>query len=187
MATNLPWIVDARVLERKLAILHVELTNDLVALAFGALTVPTSKLRVLQVGAPKKRGGNLAILRRHGSRRGRARVDGSRHVPLATEGGHVDFAPRTPIEWELYEWLETRFGHVSYERIAAGPGFSAAYELLPEAKKVPETRENAALVAAATDRNAIVAGSARPRRASRRSSQSISSRASTAPRRETWR
>jgi glucokinase len=88
VATNFPWRVDARVVSRKLGIERVTLLNDLVALAFGALTVPASKLRVLNGGgAPKKNGGNLAVIAA-GTGLGEAGLvwDGGRHVPLATEG-----------------------------------------------------------------------------------------------------
>jgi glucokinase len=159
VATNLPWVVDARVVARKLGIGRVTLLNDLVALAFGALTVPPSKIRVLHgSAAPRKKGGNLAVIAA-GTGLGEAGLvwDGAAHVPLATEGGHVDFAPRGRIEWELLSWLEKRFGHVSYERIVAGPGFSNLYDFLVGEKRMRESRANAELLAKAADRNAAIA------------------------------
>jgi glucokinase len=158
VGTNLPWVVDARVVSRKLGIKHVTLLNDLVALGFGALTVPRSKLRLLQgASLPKKAGANLAIIAA-GTGLGEAALiwDEDRHVPLATEGGHTDFAARTPLDWELHAWLEKRFGHVSYERIVAGPGFSTLYDFFCEAKGIPESRENAEQIASATDRNVAI-------------------------------
>jgi glucokinase len=159
VATNLPWVVDARVVARKAGLKDVTLLNDLVALAFGALTVPTSKLRLLQgTSPPKKTGGNLVCIAA-GTGLGEAALiwDGKTHVPLATEGGHVDFGARTPLEWELHGWLAARFGHVSYERIVSGPGFSALYDFFRVAKGIQETRANAEQIAAAPDRNAIIA------------------------------
>ncbi len=158
VGTNLPWVVDARVVSRKLGIARVTLLNDLVALGFGALTVPRSKLRLLQgASLPKKTGANLAILAA-GTGLGEAALvwDEDHHVPLATEGGHTDFAARTPLDWELNAWLEKRFGHVSYERIVAGPGFSTLYDFFLEAKGVGESRENAEQIASATDRNVAI-------------------------------
>ncbi len=158
VGTNLPWVVDARVVSRKLGIPRVTLLNDLVALAYGALTVPRSKLRLLQ-GAhlPKKTGANLGMIAA-GTGLGEAALiwDGTRHVPLATEGGHTDFAARSALEWELQVWLEKRFGHVSYERIVAGPGFSSLYDFFCEAKGVKEGRESAEQIASATDRNVAI-------------------------------
>ena len=159
VATNFPWVVDARLVSRTLGIPRVTLLNDLVALAFGALTVPPSRLRVLHGGsAPIKTGGNLAVIAA-GTGLGEAALvwDEARHVPLATEGGHTDFAARSPIEWELCAWLSAKFGRVSYERIVAGPGFSNVYDFFCEAKGMVETRENTQLLADAVDRNAAIA------------------------------
>jgi glucokinase len=158
-ATNFPWVVDARVVARKLAIPRVTLLNDLVALAFGALTVPASKIRVLHgTSAPKKKGGNLAVIAA-GTGLGEAGLvwDSGRHVPLATEGGHADFAARSALEWELHGWLARRFGaHVSWERIVAGPGFSHLYDFFHDLKRIEDTRENVERLAASPDRNAVI-------------------------------
>ena len=98
VATNLPWVIDARVLSRKLCIPRVSLLNDLVALSLGALTVPPSKLKVLGgAGAPKKKGGaNVAVIAA-GTGLGEALLvwDGERFVPSATEGGHTGSRPAT--------------------------------------------------------------------------------------------
>jgi glucokinase len=43
---------------------------------------------------------------------------------MATEGGHVDFAPRTDQEIELLRYLRGKVGgRVSIERVLSGPGF----------------------------------------------------------------
>ncbi len=159
VTTNLPWVVDARIVTRKIGIKRVTLLNDLVALAFGALTVPPSKMRLLQGGQlPRKRGGNLSVIAA-GTGLGEAALiwDGDRHVPLACEGGHTDFAPRSALEWELFQFLAERHGHVSYERIVSGPGFSSVYEFFRDAKKMRETRENQDALDGAADRNAEIA------------------------------
>ncbi len=159
-ATNFPWVVDARVVARKLGIPRVTLLNDLVALAFGALTVPRSKLRVIQGKTPpKKSGGNLAVIAA-GTGLGEAALiwDAGRHVALATEGGHSDFAARNALEHELFDWLSRRLGgRVSNERIVAGPGFSNLYDFFLEAKGMTESPENAEALAEATDRNLVIA------------------------------
>lgn len=155
-ATNLPWVIDARVVARALAIPRVTLLNDLVAISLGALTVPPRKLRVLSKGPPpKKRGENIAVIAA-GTGLGEAALiwDGQGHVPLGTEGGHVDFAPRNTLECELLEFLGARFGgHVSYERVVAGPGIGNLYDFFVHHKKMRESRENLRRVADASDRN----------------------------------
>jgi glucokinase len=159
VATNLPWVIDARVLARKLRIRRVTLLNDLVALALGALTVPRAKLRQLgTAGAPKKKGANVAVIAA-GTGLGEAMLiwDGDRFVPSATEGGHADFAPNSEEEVRLLAYLRTKFGHVSWERVVSGNGLGNVYDFFVSAGGIVETPENARLVEAAADRNAVIA------------------------------
>ena len=158
-ATNLPWIVDARELSLHLNIPRVTLVNDLVALAFGTLTVAPEKLFVLSGGGPSPAGANVAVIAA-GTGLGEAALvwDGARHVPLGTEGGHTDFAPRDAEECELLAFLQKRFGsHVSYERVVAGPGFSSLYDFYVEARKLKDPPDVAAAIANASDRNREIA------------------------------
>jgi len=54
--------------------------------------------------------------------------DGHTHHVFACEGGHTDFAAQGDLQIELLRFLESRFGHVSYERILSGPGLVNVYE-----------------------------------------------------------
>ncbi|MDP9150229.1 MAG: glucokinase [Myxococcota bacterium] len=158
-ATNLPWVIDERMLSRKLRIGHVTLLNDLVALALGTLLVRRSKLHVLGgAGVPKKKKGNVAVIAA-GTGLGEAVLvwDGSRLVPTATEGGHSDFAPRDDLEIELLQFVRARHGHVSYERVLSGDGLGTLYDFFRTAKQVAETAGNTRLIEAAADRNAAIA------------------------------
>jgi glucokinase len=160
--TNLGWDVDARALGRKLGIARVTLLNDLVALAVGTLDVPRSKMRLLgNAGAPRRRGANIAVLAA-GTGLGQAMLvwDDSteRFVPSPTEGGHTDFAPADELQDELLVFLRERHGHhVSWERILSGDGLGNLYDFFHEARGVPESRQHAAAIAAAPDRNAAIA------------------------------
>jgi glucokinase len=159
-ATNLPWVIDARVLARKLAIKKVRLVNDLVALAIGALHVPASKLHVIGgKGAPKKKGGNVAVIAA-GTGLGEAVLvwdDASgRFVPTATEGGHADFGPADAEQAELLAWMRARHAHVSWEWLVSGMGLGNLYDFLREGKGMPETPENDEALRTAGDRNAAI-------------------------------
>ena len=158
-ATNLAWHVDGRTAARKFGIKRVSLVNDLVALALGALTVPKSKLLLLQGDVPPKRGGaNLAVIAA-GTGLGEAALiwDGARFVPCGTEGGHTDFAPRDDLEIELLRFLRKRVGgRVSYERVVSGAGLGNVYDFFREVKHAPEPREVSEGIARAPDRNAAI-------------------------------
>jgi glucokinase len=157
--TNLPWVVDAKALQRKLSIKRVTLLNDLVALALGTLSVSRRKVHVLgDAGAPKRKGANLAVLAA-GTGLGEAMLvwDGARHVPVATEGGHTDFGPHDDSDVELFQFLRERFGHVSWERVLSGAGLSNIYDFVRQAKGVTESTANLQALEAAPDRNAVIA------------------------------
>jgi glucokinase len=160
--TNLGWVVDVRVLSRKLGVKKVSLINDLVALALGAVAVPKEKLYALgNAGLPKKKGGNIAVIAA-GTGLGEAILawdaPRSRFVPSPTEGGHTDFAPRDDLQYELHGFLRGRFGsHVSWERVLSGNGLGSLYDFFREARRVGETATNVRAIAAAADRNPVIA------------------------------
>ncbi|HWL84572.1 MAG TPA: glucokinase [Polyangiaceae bacterium] len=159
VATNLPWVLDERVIAEALAIPKVSLINDLVALSMGALHARPEDLTLLHGSAlPRTEGANLAVIAA-GTGLGESILvwDGQRHVVCGTEGGHVDFAPRNEIEIELLRYLVSRVkGRVSYERILSGPGIGNVYDFFREAKAIPEDEAAEASLAAAPDRNALI-------------------------------
>jgi len=53
-------------------------------------------------------------------------------LPMATEGGHIGFAPATDEEVEVLRILARRFGHVSIERALSGPGLENLKSVLDE-------------------------------------------------------
>src|SRR5262249_31159884 len=53
--------------------------------------------------------------------------DGRRLVPAPSEGGHADFAARTPREWELVEWLTAKYGRAEVEMVVSGIGLNNLY------------------------------------------------------------
>src|SRR3989442_61074 len=64
--------------------------------------------------------------------------DGQRHLVVASEGGHADFAPRTDLEMELLRFLRKELGRVSYERVLSGPGLFNIYRFLRDTGGAPE-------------------------------------------------
>jgi glucokinase len=120
-ATNLPWVVDAKTVARRLGLKRVGLINDLEANAYGIFVLQNKDFTVLNRGSRNPRG-NVAIISA-GTGLGEAGLywDGEAHRPFATEGGHADFAPRNRLEMELLDYLMTQFRRVSYERLVSGP------------------------------------------------------------------
>src|SRR3989304_5385182 len=120
--TNLNWTIDAGRLKRRFkGIGNIELINDMVALSWGLPLLSRKDYLILQRGKRKKANAVL-IAPGTGLGEGILFFDGTSHVPMASEGGHSDFAPRNDVEIELLSYLSAIFGHVSYERIISGPG-----------------------------------------------------------------
>ena len=128
--TNLPWVVDARVLADNLGVPTVELINDIEANAYGISVLGPNDFAVLNEGN-RAAEGNAAIIAA-GTGLGEAGLywDGRHHHPFACEGGHTDFGPRNETEVNLLRFLQSRFERVSYERILSGPGLLSIYQFL---------------------------------------------------------
>jgi glucokinase len=128
--TNLPWIVDAQDLARALNLKQVWLINDIEANANGIAGLVSEDFVVLNPG-DKDAVGNAAIIAA-GTGLGEAGLfwDGNRHLPIASEGGHAEFAPRTDLDIELLQYLRARFGQVSWEHVLSGPGTFHIYQFL---------------------------------------------------------
>ncbi|MBR2619653.1 MAG: glucokinase [Firmicutes bacterium] len=51
---------------------------------------------------------------------------------MPSEGGHIDFAPVGAKQRLIYDKLESRYGHVSYERLLSGQGLSNIFSIILE-------------------------------------------------------
>jgi glucokinase len=147
VTTNLPWRVAAQSLRTLLGSEHVRLLNDLEATAYGALALEPTSLLVVNPG--RARPGHRAVIAA-GTGLGQALLfwDGARHHPVATEGGHADFAPADELEDALLRYLRRSYGRVSYERIVSGPGLLNVFHFLAQELRRPVAPEVAARVAA---------------------------------------
>jgi len=124
--TNVPWLADATPLVDRLGC-PTALDNDLVALARAVPLLEPEELAVLQEGTAVADGS--AALIAAGTGLGEAvlhNVEG-RFLPMASEGGHADFAPSTVREAELAEHLRRAFGRVDNERVISGQGILNIY------------------------------------------------------------
>lgn len=127
--TNIPWRVDRRQVAARFQLARVSLLNDLEATAYGVPVLQASETLSLQDGRPVN-GGNIAIIAA-GTGLGESCVCnfGGRYVPLPSEGGNADFAPRTEREIALVRDLIQRCGRAAVERVVSGPGLVNAHRV----------------------------------------------------------
>jgi len=158
--TNLPWLIDGKELSLKFGTNRVKLLNDLEAMAIGMLHIGADDFVELNPNA-KRQNGNIAVIAA-GTGLGEAILywDGERHHPMATEGGHCDFAAQTEQQDAFLKYLRKIFnGHVSWERVLSGDGFGYIYDFLissgfaPACSEVPDGNN---IKSAVGDRNPII-------------------------------
>jgi glucokinase len=136
--TNLNWFLESQRLEKDLKIPKVNLINDFAAVSYGVLGLESSEIEILQAGVDEK-DSPIAVL---GAGTGLGEsflipIDADYRV-FATEGGHADFAPRSEIEFQLLNYLKSKYDidRVSVERIVSGRGIVAIYQFLRDVRPI---------------------------------------------------
>jgi len=126
--TNLPWVMEEAALSETLGVPSVCLLNDITAFANAVAVLAEADLHIINKGSPAA-GGTMAVVA-PGTGLGEAFLvwDGTGYRAFASEGGHADFAPASPEQTGLLDYLTNRFDHVSYERVCSGIGLANIYE-----------------------------------------------------------
>lgn len=130
--TNSSWVIRPATLAADLGLTKVRLINDFEAVAHAVSRLPDENLPLLfGEDKPFPRDGGVTVLG-PGTGLGVALIafDASEPHILATEGGHVDFAPHDELEDRILEQLRKKFLRVSSERIVSGPGLNNLYQAL---------------------------------------------------------
>jgi glucokinase len=164
VTTNLPWQISETSLKRFLSNRNVFLINDLIANAHGIDVMQKKDFSVLNAG--KKEMGNRALLSA-GTGLGAAILywNGKRCIPSPSEGGHVEFGPKSRLELGLLRHLFEQFGHVSYERVLSGAGLFNIYQFLRDTGKFGREPVWLALQMGQEDPAAVITEMARVKKA----------------------
>jgi len=130
--TNSSWMIRPDTLDEELGLKHLRLVNDFEAVGHAVARLPDTNLPLLfGEDRPFPRDGGVTILG-PGTGLGVAMIafdDGEPHV-MATEGGHLDFAPLDQAEEKILAYLRDKFLRVSTERVVSGPGLNNIYKAL---------------------------------------------------------
>jgi len=116
--TNLPWELDTRLLEKSLGIEHIFLINDLEANGYGIPELAPDKVFTLHAGEPGSVGNRGLIAAGTGLGEALLIWDAARkqHLPIPSEGGHCDFAPRDDRQIALLNFLRRKFNVYEFLR-----------------------------------------------------------------------
>ncbi|MBN1847390.1 MAG: glucokinase [Deltaproteobacteria bacterium] len=136
--TNLPWIVSERRIKQRFGWQSIRLINDLAATAMAVPLMSAKDLTPLNKAKVQKRAPLAVVAPGTGLGQALLVVRDGVHIPLSSEGGHVDFAPTNEEEISLWRYLHREWGHVSVERIVSGPGLVSIYSWLKQNTSYPE-------------------------------------------------
>ena len=142
---NLSWNISGNNLKKKFNFESVELINDFGVLLYGIPFLKKDQFETIQNGdLHKGYSRNFHAIVGAGTGLGIARgiIKGKNVEVLPSEGGHIEFSPRSKEEWELKIWLKhnLKVERISCERIISGSGLSRIAEWRlskPDAKNHP--------------------------------------------------
>ena len=139
--TNNPWVIRPALMQEKLGVERFVIVNDFAAIAHAVAGLDGAAYRhvcgperdlpesgVVSIVGPGTGLGVASLLKR---------PDG--HDVIATEGGHIDWAPLDQLEDRILEHLRENFRRVSVERLVSGRGLLNIYEALGTIEKRPFT------------------------------------------------
>ncbi|MBO8229799.1 glucokinase [Prochlorococcus marinus str. MU1404] len=130
---NLSWDISEKALQNKFNFQSCELINDFAVQIYGIPFLKKNQYSTIQNGTNSKVANNdLHAIVGAGTGLGIARgiILGSDIKVLASEGGHVEYSPKSKLEWELKNWLKNylKVERISCERIVSGTGLSRIAE-----------------------------------------------------------
>jgi glucokinase len=125
--TNNRWVLRPGMLADALGITRLHVVNDFAAVAH-AVPVCAGELRhVCGPDTPLPRDGVVSVV---GPGTGLGVAILHRDQVIATEGGHIGFAPRGEIDDRILARLRAKHGRVSMERVACGAGLAEIHAVL---------------------------------------------------------
>lgn len=137
--TNLPWEIHARELKRRFKFPRLCLINDFQAIGYGIEALGKKDLVALQKGRAVRHGPRAVIGAGTGLGQGMLIWSQDCYVPVATEGGHANFAPTNELQIDLARYLLKSTGRTSWELVLSGHGLVQLYGFLKARGSAPES------------------------------------------------
>ncbi len=131
--TNLSWDICGNALQNQFNLKSCELINDFAVQIYGIPYLKGNQYSTIQDGSHFEGSNNdLHAIVGAGTGLGISRgiISGENVKVLASEGGHVEYSPKSKLEWELKIWLKNylKVERISCERIISGTGLSRIAE-----------------------------------------------------------
>jgi glucokinase len=160
--TNLDWTVSEGDILSQFEFEGVRLINDFAAQALACPRLLPDELRAIGPTTLRVAENQPLVVLGAGTGFGVAGLARSDRgdIAIATEGGHIAFAPTTDIEVKVLAALRERFERVSVERVLSGPGLFDLYSILSDIAGVARTAADPPAVFAAGEAGDPIASEA---------------------------
>ncbi|MGC1306426.1 MAG: glucokinase [Phormidesmis sp.] len=141
--TNLSWFLRGEFLSGALHVDSVQLINDFEAIGYGVLGLQPDDIYELQAGEPNKHSPMAVLGAGTGLGQGFLLPTGDEYAVFPSEGGHVDFAPQSELEFQLRKYLIEKhaISRVSEERVVSGMGIISIYQFLRDRQYASESKK----------------------------------------------
>jgi len=128
--TNSHWFIDVRSLIKRFGFKNVLVINDFEAQALATIALDETHLEKIGNGMATEHGSRVVL--GPGTGLGVAGIvyADERYLPVAGEGGHVDFTVRTARDIALFPYFLHNQGRVSVEEILSGRGLVGIYHAI---------------------------------------------------------
>jgi glucokinase len=156
--TNNPWVIRPAMTAERLGLDSALLVNDFAAVAHAvAVCGPDDLAHLAGPGRNLPANGVVSVIGPGTGLGAAILLTGAQPRVIATEGGHVDFAPLDSLEDMLLDHLRARFPRVSVERVVAGPGLANILSALAaiEGRAVPARDDKALWEAALVEKDPL--------------------------------
>ncbi|NRA19465.1 MAG: glucokinase [Oceanospirillaceae bacterium] len=157
--TNNHWAFNVKAMQKQLGLEQFLLLNDFTAMAYGMLFIESDEKVVIQSGSAKHAQHPRLVLGPGTGLGVSSLVPQSAHAQhsvaelnwqaVATEGGHISFAPTNELQLQILAILQRKYQRVSVERILSGDGIVALYLALCQIKQCPQILDSAAQITTA--------------------------------------
>jgi glucokinase len=151
--TNATWQIDGPRIADRLSLSQGILFNDFEAQALALPALRPDWLHQIGPSLPRQPGSQIVLGPGTGLGVAALVQDDGRFLPLASEAGHIDFAPATDEDAVVWPHLEHVHGRITAEALVSGPGLARLHAARAASSGQEMTARTSAEIVAAARRD----------------------------------
>ena len=128
--TNSNWILTPEKLAKTFNVANVHIINDFEAQALAAATLPEKYLHHIGPMTPCPQGNRVVMGAGTGLGVAGLLNINNQYIPIAGEGGHIDYAPQNPTDLAILPYLKSLSDRISAEDLLSGNGLVNIYRAI---------------------------------------------------------